>query len=455
MTTRADVSQSSRVRGARIWVEYALVVAIIVAGTFITWVRVAPDGRRRVWAEDANLFLTEAIGYGPWDVIFRGYAGYQHLVPRLVTATIYPWFDIVVFPMLLFIICAALTGLVAAAVFWLSRDLVPWLPARLLLAGVTLYLPLAAQETIGNLADLHAYAMWLAPWLLLYRPRRWATGIGWAIVTFLVVMTEIQAVFFIWLIFFRLGRANARSYPIYVAFIAGSVGQVITALTIQRTTSNGPLSVPSTVMGWIVNTVFPLVNANPEQIRQLIRDSGLLVGLLLLVPIVIAAVYVLWRGSGAQRLLVVACLLGSAATYTGSAWSNSSEWFEYAEVGLANIDHLAINIRYGVSAGMLLVAVVPVALSLWVTRTARAQGAAKSVPRVVGVVISLAILAVMVHASTDTYSLRTTVDEWPASVQNAIAGCRDGVAPDPVTLPVAPSRSMDISCANLLELARH
>jgi len=444
---------------ARSWIEGFALILIVGIGAWITWVRVPADHRRRPWAEDANIFLDEAIRDGAWNVIVHGYAGYQHLVPRLVIAAIYPFFDIVRYPMLIFAICSVLTGLAAAAVFWLSRDLLPWLPARLTLAAITVLLPLATQETIGNLADLHTYAMWIMPWLLLYRPRRWATSAGWAIVAFLLVMTEIQSVFFIWLLPFRLRKTEARSYPVFAAFLIGSAWQVVTAVLVKRPPGEGPLSIASTFIGWMINTVIPLVEADPDTVRSIIRASGLLVAWVILLPIVAASVVALWKGSSQQRLLTVALLLGSAATYTSSAWANSADWFRYAEVGLDHIQILVVNIRYGVAAGMLLSAVIPLAVSILVVRARRSSRAAGSTRRaaitaVVGAICCTAVVAVMWHGCLNTFSLRDTVAEWPSAVVAATAECRSPAPPLHVTLPVAPVRSLTLSCAELLSLQR-
>lgn len=441
------------------WMEWTAALIIVLVGTWTTWVRVPPDHRRRPWAEDANIFLDEAIRDGAWNVLVHGYAGYQHLIPRLVIAAIYPFFDVVRYPMLIFAICSTLVGLAAAAVFWLSRDLVPWLPARLTLAAITVLLPLSAQETIGNLADLHVYALWIMPWLLLYRPRRWATSAGWALVAFALAMTEIQAVFFFWLIPFLARRANVRAFPIFVAFLAGSVWQIFTALLVERTPGEGPLSLGSTFLGWMVNTVIPLVQANPDAVRALIHASGLLIAWIVLLPIVAGAVFALWKGTPNQRLLTVALLLGSAATYTGSAWANSSDAFRYAEIGLGNIDTLVVNIRYGVPAGMLLSALIPLAAAILVTGRRRPLRTSDSGPRVaittvVASVCCVIVVAVMWHGDLDTFSLRATVAEWPGAVVAAMDDCRSTTPPDAVTLPVAPWRSLTMSCADLLSLRR-
>ncbi len=437
-------SRVSRVTAAR-WFEPALFVVLVVAGTLITWFRVPGDHRDRVWAEDSNIFLGEALDHGPWAVLFNGYAGYQHFIPRLVIAGLFPVLDLERYPVTVFAICAVLTGLTAGAVYWLSRDLVPWQPGRIALGLITVVIPLATQETIGNLADLHTYAMWLAPWLLLYRPRSWWTSAGWAVVTWAVVMTEIQAVFFVFLIFFRLRRRDRLSWPILGGFLVAAAGQVLTAVTVDRGTGNGPLSIPSTLLGWMINTVMPLVTADPVTIRAWVLEHGVMVAVIILIPVTIAAVLALMWGNGDQRLLTIALLLGSAAIYTGSAWANSDVWFMYAEEGLGSIGTLVVNIRYGVASGMMLVSVVPLAAAIAVKRYPRLL-----LVKTAAWVFTVALLVVLANGSTHTISLRDWVDRWSPAVRAAEAVCAAADAPEDVTLPVAPDRSVDLRCEDVL-----
>lgn len=430
--------------------EYALALGLLVAGAIVTWVRVPADHRDRVWAEDANIFLIQAIERGPWSVLFEGYAGYQHFVPRAVVALIFPFFDLAAYPVLIFAICSVLTGAVAAAVYWLARDLVPWLPARIGLAGITVLLPLATQETIGNLADIHTYAMWLTPWLLLYRPRRWSTSVGWAVVTLVAVLTEIQSVFFVFLLLFGFRKADRRKLPIFAAFLIASTAQLLTSVFVQRTTGEGPLSIPSTVMGWMINTVMPIVTGDPQTIRQWAIDSGMTAAVMILVPVAVATVVVLAFGTGEQRLLAATLLLGSAATYTGSAWANSGFWFDYAAEPLADLGiRLAINIRYGVASGMMLVAVVVIALAVLHKRWGRYL-----VVRALVWAACVAVLVVLAQGSTTAISIRNQVERWSPVVIAAAEGCATRDPDNTVTLPVAPNRSVDLTCAQVLSLQR-
>lgn len=445
MTVSPDEQLDKRERPVRRVPDLVLVLVLAVVGAIITWFRVPPGHHDRVWAEDANIFLAEALQRGPLAVLFEGYAGYQHFVPRVVVAAIFPFFDMAAYPIIVFVITAVLTGLVGAGVYWLSGDVVRWRPARVSLALVTFLIPLATQETVGNLADIHTYAMWLTPWLLLYRPKSWGTSTGWALVAFATVATEIQAVFFVFLIFFRLKRTDRLAWPVFGGFILGAALQVATAVAMGRSTGNGPLSIPSTVAGWLINSVMPLVTANPDLIRRLVLHYGLAVSLVILIPLALASAVALWWGTGDHRLITVALLLGSAAIYTGSAWANSASYFMYAEEGLENIDVLAVNIRYGVASGMMLVAVVPVACDALL----KSFPAVKALPSLAAAACAGMIIVIAV-GSTMTISLRDWVPVWSEAVEQARIDCVEDSPDAPVILPVAPDRTVELRCSDVL-----
>jgi hypothetical protein len=184
-------------------------------------------------------------------------------------------------------------------------------------------------------------------------------------------------------------------------------------------------------------------------IRGWLLESGLLVAVLILIPILAAATLVLVRGDAGQRLLVVALLLGSAAIYTGSAWANSGFWFMYAEEDLVDLGvRLALNIRYGVASGMMLVAVIPVAAAVLVRRWG-----GHLVGRVLAWAACVAVVAVLANGATMTVSIRDQVDRWSPAVERAEVVCATDIAPDEVTLPVAPDRSVDVSCADVLQFS--
>jgi hypothetical protein len=94
-------------------------------------------------------------------------------------------------------------GAVGALVFICSRQIVPWLPARISIAALAALIPTAPIEVLGNTANLHWYLLWLTPWLLMARPSSRLASWFFGAVALAIALTEIQVVIFLPLIAWR------------------------------------------------------------------------------------------------------------------------------------------------------------------------------------------------------------------------------------------------------------
>jgi hypothetical protein len=425
-----------------------ILAALVVVGTILCLVRVPAYHHDIVWAEDANIFLFENLNLGGAETLFRGYAGYQHLVPRILSGIILAFAPLSAYAVVVFWTCSVVTGLIGAAVYWLSRDVVAWVPARVALALLTFVLPLATQEVIGNVADIHTYFMWLAPWLFFFRPRSWGSASAWAVVAFLTIMTEVQSILFLPLALLVLRRSRRRSWPIAGAFVAGAAWQVATVVTVERDSSAAWLGIPSIVQGWLINTVMPLLVADPMAVRAHLQSSGLLIPLIVLIPFVVAFVVAMIWGSGQQRIVVLTLALASAAIYSAGAVVDGSWWFRYAESDAPMWERI-INVRYGVSSGLMLTGIVPIAASALCQRRWRQRGVG-IFTRAVAWAAIVGLIAVLAVASTRAVSTRNWVDgQWSPSVEAATQQCEGAEAGAKFALPVAPERVVMVTCEQL------
>lgn len=432
----------------RPWRDATIMVMIVAVGVVSCLVRVPQWHHDIVWAEDANIFLYENLNMGPWASLFHGYAGYQHLVARIGSALVIAFADIAHYAVVTFWFCSVLTGFIGAAVYWLSRDVLVWLPARIGAAMITFLVPLATQEVIGNFADIHTYFMWLAPWLFFYRPRSWYSSLGWAVVAFLTVMTEVQAVLFLALIPFFLRRADRRNRPVMIAFAAGAVWQFATVLTVPRGSSSAWLGIPSLIQGWLINVPMPMVVADPMAVRHQLQTTGLWIPIIVTVCFLVAYAVVMVWGTHRQRLLATTFLIASFAVYSAGATVDGTWWFRYADADAYWWERI-INVRYGVSAGMLLAGIVPLAAAVLALRrfASRRTDRLALLAAYVGLVGMLAVFAL---ASTQAISTRNWVTgQWSPSVRDAVAACAEAPPATEMTLPVAPERDVVLTCAQL------
>lgn len=428
--------------------DIVILVSLVLIGTASCLIRVPGAHHDVVWAEDGEIFLAENLQDGPFATLFRGYAGYQHLVPRIGSALAIAFADLDDYAQVTFVMCAVLTGAIGAAVYWLSAEVLVWVPARVAVALITFTLPLATQEVVGNWADIHTYFLWLTPWLLFHRPRSWATGIAWGLLTFVAVMTEVQAILFLAAMPFLLRRREGYSLPIWAGLLAGSAIQVATTLAAPRESTASWLGFSSLARGWLINTTMPMLVADPDQVRRVLASTGLLIPIVVAACFLVAFVVALILGSPRQRLLAVVLALASAAIYAAGATVAGSWWFRYGD-GDAPMWERAINIRYGVAAGMMLAALVPVAAAALVRR-AESRGALVTAAKVTGAAAMVAMIVVFSLASTRAVSVRGWVtSQWSAAVHVAAAECQDLSPQDVRSLPIAPLRDVELTCEQI------
>lgn len=333
---------------------------VFVVGSIVEWLRLSSADQGTLWAEDVRNFLGNAVTHGIASLV-TPYAGYLHTVPRLIatgTVAVAPvagWATSMAFGA-----CVVAAG-VAALVFICARDVVPSTVLRLGLAAITLLVPLAPREVLGNTANLHWYFLWLAPWLLLYRPRT-RTG-AWLLAgaALLATMTEIQMAVFIPLMLWR--WRDRPMLPVRMLYLVGVAAQLLATLSDPRGSSSAnPVPIASVAYGYLINAVMTSWTADPHVIAWMLGVAGPIAGIVLLLPFAAAAVVGLLRGSRLQRLMVVVCSVSSMAFYAIAVEVSPGTFYDYASMSDAQLDAPWLA-RYGVAPSMFLLALVPLALA--------------------------------------------------------------------------------------------
>lgn len=115
-----------------------------------------PRPYERIWAEDGPVFLTAAETRPLSSAILEPYAGYIHVVPRLL-AEVVTWFPAPWWALLVAVLACAVRTAIACLTYYATAGHIPGRAARGALAVVVVTLPLASVEMLGNLANLHWY----------------------------------------------------------------------------------------------------------------------------------------------------------------------------------------------------------------------------------------------------------------------------------------------------------
>ncbi|GAA3893947.1 hypothetical protein GCM10022381_39490 [Leifsonia kafniensis] len=335
-------------------------VTILIVGSLASWLRLSVAARDTLWAEDARDFLGDAVRDGPIAALFTPYAGYLHTVPRIIAGVTEQVAPVDAWAMAMAGASCVVVGGVAALVFICARDSVPWGPARVILASITVLIPHAPHEVLGNTANLHWYFLWLMPWLLLYRPRSrvgaWLLGC----VTLLAALTEIQMVLFLPLLLWK--WRDRRRLPVRILYLVGIGIQIATTLIAPRGASQGaPIGFVSLVDGYLINAVMTVWFSSAPAIGHLLTTFGSLSGVVLLLPFFAAAAWGWWRGSPVQRVTILTLLLGSAVLYATAVEVSPGTFYDYASLPLSDRADPWLA-RYGVVPSMFLLALVPLAV---------------------------------------------------------------------------------------------
>lgn len=410
----------------RVWRSDGLVaLAVVLAATVIAWLRLDPITRRTLWAEDGAVFLTDALYADPFQTLLRPYGGYLHVVPRLVVEVT----TIVASPARYAVVvnglACAVAGGVAGLVYVCSRDVTESRLLRAGLAAITVVVPSLPREVLGNTANLHWFFLWLAPWLLLYRPRSRTGSVLLGVATLAGALTEIQMALFIPLAVWR--WRERHGWPVRLGLLVGVTAQIVTLTHAVRPEPSGtPSDARTIVAGYLVNAVMTLWAGSASAITHVVSAFGWSVPLGAVMVSAAAALVVLRRGTPVQRLSAVVLPAASVVIWTAAFVINRPSYTYHrpapGEAGFAVLRYATVPSMF-VLAGLLL-ALTTISWKRWWTRAS--IGA-------VGVPVVIAVLANFTGQPTE----RSAGPIWSAQVAAGVEACRAHPDVDP-EIDVAP-----------------
>lgn len=331
-------------------------IAVILVAGVIGLLRVPSPARHKIWAEDGLVFLSGSLrGASP----LAPYDGYLHLVPRLLARLLTTFVEPGSYDVALRIVSLGVTAVVCGLTFVLTRDLLTTVWARTAVSLAPVVLPVMALESLGNLANLHTFGLWLVPWMLLHRPTTRAAAAAWAVVALLIGFTEILTVLFFPLML--VGWRHRLGWPVRIAFLAAAAAQALTALTHPRTASTrSPVDWWDVVGGYVGSTgggLFEGTGQAPAHLVDMLGDLGIF---LLLIPTVLAMIAVVRWGTPQHRVVAAALLGGSVLLWTASLAVNFQTWMTFSEFAPERWDDGLV--RYAASSGVFVLALLIVGL---------------------------------------------------------------------------------------------
>ena len=210
-----------------------------------------------MYAEDGSVFVQQGIDDTVVDALRQPYMGYVHVVPRLLAevALVLPIRDAAA---ALALSAAIVVALLALLVFRASAGHIRSTAIRVILAASMVAAPIAQEEVLNNVANLHWYFLFASVWVLLWVPRsRWEVLVG-ALVLVLAALSDPLAVLLLPLAAARVwARGRPHADPFVLALVAGLGGQfVLIVLAAATRESADALPGASQLAHWYVFYVF-------------------------------------------------------------------------------------------------------------------------------------------------------------------------------------------------------
>ncbi|HEY5171434.1 MAG TPA: hypothetical protein VIK54_06875 [Acidimicrobiia bacterium] len=268
--------------------RYALTSMSVTLATIVPLFR-QTDNRswRTVWAEDGYIYFEQAKQHGALAVLFRGYAGYLQLPPRLLGAlsTTIPIRSLSIY----YAFSATFVGaLLAWFTYSFSDGWIHSRPVRFALASLVVLMPALGFENTANATDLIWVFVAVAPWALISLSERPLDIVIRAVVAFLAATATPLTVLFLPLaIGYAFIRKTRATLIVTAIFCLGIVTQLLVVLH----TTSAPRVPPPT---------WPLLKASAVRVFAmfLIGDKG-----------------TSWAWNDHQGLLIVASTVGVAAIF--------------------------------------------------------------------------------------------------------------------------------------------
>ena len=158
----------------------------------------------------------------------------MHVVPRLLAevALLLPIRDAAA---AMALEAAIVVGLLALVVFRAAAGHIRSTAIRVILAASMVAAPVAQEEVLNNVANLHWYFLFASVWVLLWVPRsRWEVLVG-ALVLVLAALSDPLAVLLLPLAGARVwARGRPHADPFVLALVGGLAGQFVLIVARDR-----------------------------------------------------------------------------------------------------------------------------------------------------------------------------------------------------------------------------
>ena len=407
----------------------AVAVCCVALGALVVLARQGGvAATRTVWAEDGTIFLQQASDAPLPEVVGHTYAGYLHVVPRLLTqpATWLPmsWADTY-----LAFTAALVAAVLAVTVFLVLGQHISSRPVRIGYAAVLLLVPVSQDEVLANVANLHWWFILAGFWVLLWRPQHaWSSTLGAAVVALAVLSDPLT------LLLAPVALARVRWKGRWwlhlpeAALAAGGALAIVGAAVAGEDRDFEPLVNPVRLVAYYAKNVV-VGGVWGARASQDVSSATLALWAAASLPVLVLAGLLVWRVR--RRGVARWCLLMSVVFYV-------------VPVALTGVPAP----RYALVPVLLLYGAVAVGIDEALADRAERQVVAHRSARGLW---RWAAVALLVPVAVLAWNFRPTADErtggpyWDPGLARAQAGCTQGGA---AAIPITPDGwTVSLDCA--------
>jgi hypothetical protein len=375
-----------------------------------------------VWAEDGQIFLTDAVNQPLPEALTTSYAGYFHTGPRLLAelaaASPAGWA-----PAVLAGSAAVVTAALAVLVYVASAGHLTSRLARVAAAAVVVIPPLAQQDVPNSIANLHWPALYALFWVLLWSPAGWPGRAVAVVATGLVATSDILVLALLPLALTRVLVRRDRYSAVLATVFASGVGLQLLGLLTGASDRATELDPVRAGVGYLLRAV-----------------PGALFGSRGLGP---DHTSIRWLAlAGLAWLLVAAAVLAAARGLTRPAWTLAAVAAVHS-VALYLLPVLLSGVateRYAVAPAMLVVVALLALLPPGAGRPGRA-----------GVAL-VALLAVVCAVNLRVPNLRAEGPAWSGELDRARQVCAEATTGAATSVRLPPVNALwyaDLPCTYL------
>jgi hypothetical protein len=255
-----------------------------------------------IWAEDGSVYLADAVNHGPLGEVFASYVGYVQVLPRLLGA-IASLLPLEHAPLVFAVGSSLIVALLALYVFHAARVAIPSVWARATLAVLSVLVPAAGWESVGNVVNLQWHLIFPCFLALLQAASTWAGAAAAASVSTAAALTTPIAAVFLPAALWQLRRDPSPKVKVVVgAYLAGVVAQWLVVLS-----SESPFAVETHL--WALPGIYGLrvagsVIAGDAFLPELWRALGWWFAVGALVVVLVTVGFGVARGDARSRSLI-------------------------------------------------------------------------------------------------------------------------------------------------------